>query len=213
VTEAAFLVAIVEPLHDAVERDELHHSELTHDYLPLELDRPAAASVAGRPVDLDHARRRGNRVHAHAGQHRHGQPGAPRQHSEGTGITQTVRNFGASVGLAVLGALLISRNDVNDVNLTGALTKHGVPDPIARHIAGSALSSGAPPGKAQPPALINDVHLAFAHATQTVFYAMAAFLAAAFPSSRSAGSRAGAQRRRCRRRASPRAPPRCARRR
>jgi hypothetical protein len=45
---------------------------------------------------------------------------APRaSHSEVTGITQAVRNFGASVGLAVLGALLMSRNDVNDVNLTG----------------------------------------------------------------------------------------------
>jgi hypothetical protein len=119
-----------------------------------------------------------------------------------------VRNFGASVGLAVLGALLSSRNDVNDVNLTGALTKHGVPEPIARHIAGSALSSGAPPGKAQPPAMINDVHLAFAHATQTVFYAMAAFLAAAFPrrdplapARARRGGGAGAGRARARRRA------------
>ena len=34
-------------------------------------------------------------------------------YSEVTGITQTSRNFGASLGLAVLGTLLISRNDVN----------------------------------------------------------------------------------------------------
>ena len=31
-------------------------------------------------------------------------------YSEVTGITQTARNFGASLGLAVLGAILISRN-------------------------------------------------------------------------------------------------------
>ena len=34
-------------------------------------------------------------------------------YSEVTGITQTARNFGASLGLAVLGAILISRNDTN----------------------------------------------------------------------------------------------------
>jgi EmrB/QacA subfamily drug resistance transporter len=103
---------------------------------------------------------------------------APRSnYSEVTGITQTVRNFGASVGLAVLGALLTSRNDSN---LTAALTKHGVPAGIARDVAHSALASGAPPGRAQPAALIHDVHLAFAHSSQTVFYAMAAIMAAAF---------------------------------
>jgi hypothetical protein len=103
---------------------------------------------------------------------------APRSsYSEVTGITQTVRNFGASVGLAVLGALLTSRNDSN---LTAALTKHGVPAGIARDVAHSALASGAPPGRAQPAALIHDAHLAFAHSTQTVFYAMAAIMAAAF---------------------------------
>jgi hypothetical protein len=36
---------------------------------------------------------------------------APRtSYSEVTGITQTARNFGASLGLAVLGAILISRD-------------------------------------------------------------------------------------------------------
>ena len=44
---------------------------------------------------------------------------APRaSYSEVTGITQTARNFGASLGLAVLGAILINRDDTN---ITGAL--------------------------------------------------------------------------------------------
>ena len=34
-------------------------------------------------------------------------------YSEVTGITQTARNFGASLGLAVLGAILVSRNNTN----------------------------------------------------------------------------------------------------
>jgi EmrB/QacA subfamily drug resistance transporter len=103
---------------------------------------------------------------------------APRSsYSEVTGITQTVRNFGASVGLAVLGALLISRDEVN---VSAALVRHAVPPPVAHHIAQSALSSGAPSGAAQPAALVHDVQLAFAHSTQSVFYVMAGFLGAAF---------------------------------
>ena len=99
-------------------------------------------------------------------------------YSEVTGITQTARNFGASVGLALLGALLVSRNDVN---LTAALTRHGVPSAgRAASRATPRSASGGPPGRPQPAALIHDVHLAFAHSTQTVFYAMAAFLAVAF---------------------------------
>jgi MFS family permease len=45
-------------------------------------------------------------------------------YSEVTGITQTARNFGASIGLAVLGTVLISRNDTT---VTHTLTKSGVP--------------------------------------------------------------------------------------
>ena len=45
-------------------------------------------------------------------------------YSEVTGITQTSRNFGASLGLAVLGAILIAQNNIHVVN---ALTKAGVP--------------------------------------------------------------------------------------
>jgi EmrB/QacA subfamily drug resistance transporter len=100
-------------------------------------------------------------------------------YSEVTGITQTARNFGASLGLAVLGAILITRNDTN---VTAALTKHGVPGSIAHRVAasfgGSGPASGA--GSGRSPALLHDVQIAFAHSTQTVFYIMAGVMAATF---------------------------------
>ena len=100
-------------------------------------------------------------------------------YSEVTGITQTARNFGASLGLAVLGAILISRNDTN---VTSALTKHGVPGQVAHRVAASFSGSGAASGSGsgRSPALIHDVQLAFAHSTQTVFYIMAGVMVATF---------------------------------
>jgi fucose permease len=101
-------------------------------------------------------------------------------YSEVTGITQTARNFGASLGLAVLGAILVTQ-DKN--NVTNALTKHGVPSNVAHGVASSLGSSGAgsqSSGGTQPHAVVHDVQLAFAHSTQTVFYIMAAVMAATF---------------------------------
>ncbi len=100
-------------------------------------------------------------------------------YSEVTGITQTARNFGASLGLAVLGAILIAQNRTN---VSGALTKAGVPGSVAHKVA-SSFSAGAGGGRSssgQPPALVHDVRLAFAHSTQTIFYIMAGVLAATF---------------------------------
>lgn len=100
-------------------------------------------------------------------------------YSEVTGITQTARNFGASLGLAVLGAILISRNTVN---VTNALTRHGVPSGVAHRVAAafSSHAGGARTGSGQPHALVHDVQLAYAHSTQTVFYIMAGVMAATF---------------------------------
>ncbi|HTP21260.1 MAG TPA: MFS transporter [Solirubrobacteraceae bacterium] len=100
-------------------------------------------------------------------------------YSEVTGITQTARNFGASLGLAVLGAILISRNDTN---VTAALTKHGVPNGVAHRVAASFSASGAGSnsGSGRSPALIHSVQLAFAHSTQTVFYIMAGVMVVTF---------------------------------
>src|SRR6201995_111670 len=97
-------------------------------------------------------------------------------YSEVTGITQTARNFGASLGLAVLGAILISRDRVN---ITHALTSAGVPEHTAQRIAGSFTSAAAAGrGSGEPHSLLHQVQLGFAHSTQTVFYCMAAVMAA-----------------------------------
>ena len=100
-------------------------------------------------------------------------------YSEVTGITQTARNFGASLGLAILGSILIRENKTN---ITNALTKAGVPHGAARHVASSFGSTGTGSGsaKGQPHALVHSVQLAFAHSTQTVFYIMAGVMAATF---------------------------------
>jgi EmrB/QacA subfamily drug resistance transporter len=100
-------------------------------------------------------------------------------YSEVTGITQTARNFGASLGLAVLGAILISRNMTN---VSNALTKAGVPSGVAHQVA-SSLSTNGPgstSGTGRSPAVVHQVQLAYAHSTQTVFFILAGVMAATF---------------------------------
>jgi hypothetical protein len=103
---------------------------------------------------------------------------APRtSYSEVTGITQTARNFGASLGLAVLGAILVSQDQTN---VAGALTKSGVPKSVAHKIAASFGSGAASSGSGHSHALVHSVQLAYAHSTQTIFYIMAGVMAATF---------------------------------
>jgi len=106
-------------------------------------------------------------------------------YSEVTGITQTARNFGAALGLAVLGAILVSQNQSNVVN---GLTKNGVPSAQAHSVAnslGAQISGGAagggPPGAGPVTrAVVHSVQVAYAQSTQTVFYIMAGVMAATF---------------------------------
>jgi EmrB/QacA subfamily drug resistance transporter len=100
-------------------------------------------------------------------------------YSEVTGITQTARNFGGSLGLAVLGAILISRNDTN---ITDALIGHGVPRSVAHGVARTVgfSPSDSTSARGQPHAIVHAVQLAFAHSTQTVFQIMAGVMAAIF---------------------------------
>jgi hypothetical protein len=100
-------------------------------------------------------------------------------YSEVTGITQTSRNFGGSLGLAVLGAILISRNETN---IARALIGHGVPSSVAHRVAASIGFSPASSGSAhgQPHAIVHAVQIAFAHSTQTIFQIMAGLMAATF---------------------------------
>lgn len=103
----------------------------------------------------------------------------PDSFSEATGITQTSRNLGATFGMAVMGTLLITRNEVNVVNaLTGGGVEQAKAETIASQIGSgsageqlAAISSGD---------LSRSVELAFANSCATVFYSMAAIMAVTF---------------------------------
>ena len=105
------------------------------------------------------------------------------RYGEATGITQTVRNFGSSLGLAVLGSIMILENKSN---LEASLGAKGVPKATADEVAdcvsqgaestceGIAHSAGS--GAAKLFSVPHD----FALASRTVFYGMAAVMAVAF---------------------------------
>ncbi len=106
------------------------------------------------------------------------------RYGEATGITQTVRNFGSSLGLAVLGTVLIFENRSNLETTLGA---QGVPkaeaDAIADTISqGSAASNAsfAEHAGSHAKQLFAAVQHDFALASRTVFYGMAAAMAIAF---------------------------------
>jgi EmrB/QacA subfamily drug resistance transporter len=96
-------------------------------------------------------------------------------YGEATGVTQTVRNFGSSFGLAALGTLLIT---VERSHLVTRLRGLGLP-PAAAHSAASALASsrgsGAP--SSVPAALAAKVYhaaqLSLADGMRAVLYGMA----------------------------------------
>jgi EmrB/QacA subfamily drug resistance transporter len=110
---------------------------------------------------------------------------APRtSYGEATGITQTVRNFGSSLGLAVLGTLLILQNQSN---VESSLSGLGLPTERADHIAhavthgggGDAASFGEHAGR-RSQELFEAVQSDFALSSRAVFYAMAGVMALAF---------------------------------
>jgi EmrB/QacA subfamily drug resistance transporter len=104
------------------------------------------------------------------------------RYGEATGITQTVRNFGSSLGLAVLGSILILENRSN---LEATADKHGFSKQVGGEIA-DQISQGTGAGESpqQLPAQVQKVVDAiphdFAMASRTVFYGMAAVMAVAF---------------------------------
>jgi len=90
-------------------------------------------------------------------------------YGEATGITQTVRNYAAGLGIAVLGTTL--RSDV-----TSSLTATGVPGrQAAARAARIAQSQG---GTSTVAAIPRFVRFDFAHASQTVVLVMAGIMAA-----------------------------------
>ncbi|HEX4731865.1 MAG TPA: MFS transporter [Solirubrobacterales bacterium] len=105
------------------------------------------------------------------------------RYGEATGITQTVRNFGSSLGLAILGSLLITWNKSNLESILGA---KGVPKDKADAVA-ECVSQGEAACQSVGHALgskagevFSAVPIAFAEATRDVFYGMAVALAIAF---------------------------------
>lgn len=95
-------------------------------------------------------------------------------YGEATGITQTVRNYAASLGLAVLGTISVAQFESR---LRGSLTDQGVPAGQAATQAHTiAQSHAAPQGSGTIP---HYIRLDFAYATRTVFYVMAGIMAVA----------------------------------
>ena len=109
-------------------------------------------------------------------------PGAG--YGEVTGITQTVRNLGASLGLAIMGSLFLSEN-LDRVTTT--LTGRGVPAAEAERIAHTVTSAGgggaggaASRAGSDAGAIIDAVRLDIADSTQVVVWIMAGIMVAAF---------------------------------
>jgi hypothetical protein len=90
---------------------------------------------------------------------------------EATGITQTVRNYGASVGFAILGTLLIS---IFRSRITSSLVAKGVPHRAAAAAASKiAELQGSNGNVTAIPAFIR---ADFADATRVVLYGMAVIM-------------------------------------
>jgi hypothetical protein len=96
-------------------------------------------------------------------------------YGEATGITQTVRNFGASLGLAILGTILLS---VFQGDVKSSLIAQGVPSSQAQHAATSMSGFGGQSGSGGAIPLF--VRSDFASATQVVLATMAAIMGLAF---------------------------------
>jgi hypothetical protein len=95
-------------------------------------------------------------------------------YGEATGITQTVRNYGASLGFAILGTILITEFRSA---ITSSLIGQGVPGPAAAAAAAKiAQLQGGSGGVSSIPQFIR---ADFAGATRDVLYGMAVVMAIA----------------------------------
>jgi EmrB/QacA subfamily drug resistance transporter len=99
-------------------------------------------------------------------------------YGEATGITQTVRNYAASMGIAILGTVLVT---VMRSQLTTSLISLGLSSPKAHAQAAklSQVTGGGGSGNGGVGSIPHFFRLDFAHATQTVLYIMAAVMAVA----------------------------------
>jgi EmrB/QacA subfamily drug resistance transporter len=92
-------------------------------------------------------------------------------YGEATGITQTVRNYGASLGFAILGTVLITRFKSA---VTSSLTGKGLP-----HAAATAQASKIAQRHGSPAAIPAFIRADFAAAVRDVLYGMAIIMAVA----------------------------------
>jgi MFS family permease len=95
-------------------------------------------------------------------------------YGEASGITQTVRNYAASLGLAILGTILVTQLRSR---LTTSLIAMGEPSARAHSEASSISQSRG--GGGSIASIPHFVRLDFAYATRSVLYVMAAIMAAA----------------------------------
>jgi EmrB/QacA subfamily drug resistance transporter len=95
-------------------------------------------------------------------------------YGEATGITQTVRNYAASLGLAILGTIVVSQTRSH---VTSSLLAKGLP--AARAHAEASQIAQSQGGNGASAAIPHFVRLDFAYATRSVLYVMAAIMAAA----------------------------------
>jgi EmrB/QacA subfamily drug resistance transporter len=93
-------------------------------------------------------------------------------YGEATGITQTVRNYGASLGLAILGTILVTQLRSR---VTSSLIAQGLSG-VRAHAIAAHLAQSHNSGAAGIPLY---VRMDFAYATRSVLYVMAAIMAAA----------------------------------
>lgn len=95
-------------------------------------------------------------------------------YGEATGITQTVRNYGASLGFAILGTVLITRFRSA---VTSSLTARGLPGPAAS--AQAAKIAQLQGGNGNIAAIPQFIRADFASATRDVLYGMTIVMAVA----------------------------------
>jgi MFS family permease len=97
-------------------------------------------------------------------------------YGEATGITQTVRNYGASLGLAILGTLLITRFKSA---ITGSLTSRGLPGPAASAEAAKIAQLQGGNSNSNITTIPAFIRADFASATSDVLYGMCVIMAVA----------------------------------
>jgi EmrB/QacA subfamily drug resistance transporter len=101
-------------------------------------------------------------------------------YGEATGITQTVRNYFAGLGLAVLGTTLVT---VMTSRVTQSLVSQGMPEDqasrAASQIAQGGFAPGAGGGSSSTGSIPDFVRLDFAYATRAVLIIMGAVMIAA----------------------------------